>query len=226
MERWREAPKTEEGEGHKQQDFLVTLSFRRPSCWLLWEHFQEVSLKEHSCPREELLLREHMELREQGQGAGVRSVHDQISEKYERYGWRLCMAGSLNKIPIRHSLSDFIMKSYDIYTSKYSTMWCQKVCCMVLNRSSSCFLMVSQVFFCLKLPKFFLWTLDFIEIYQALSSCLLHLYSVSSVSDLNLLPILWLSLCIFCFLEIFTIESKATVIFFFQGSHHKPFWIM
>lgn len=153
---------------------------------ILREHFQEVSLKEHSCPREELLLREHMELREQGQGAGVRSVHDQISEKYERNGWRLCMAGSLNKIPIRCSLSVFIMKSYDIYRSKYSMMWCQKVCCMVSNRSSSCFLMVSQVFFCLKLPKFLLRTLDFTETYQALSSCLRYLYSVSSVSDLKL----------------------------------------
>lgn len=39
MERWREAQKTEEGEGHKQQDFLATLSFRRPPCWLLWEHW-------------------------------------------------------------------------------------------------------------------------------------------------------------------------------------------
>lgn len=38
METWKEAQKTEGGKEQKQWDFLVTLSFRGPSCWLLQEH--------------------------------------------------------------------------------------------------------------------------------------------------------------------------------------------
>lgn len=46
---------------------------------------------------------------------------------------------------------------------EYSMMWCWEVWCMVSNRSSSCCVVISQVFFCLKSPKFFWWTPDFIE---------------------------------------------------------------
>jgi len=80
---------------------------------------------------------------------------------------------------------DFIMENYIARGDEDSIIWCQKVCCKVLNKSSSCCMMSSQVFFCLRSTKFFLWTADFIATHQTLSSCLLHLQSVSAIKDLN-----------------------------------------
>lgn len=46
-------------------------------------------------------------------------------------------------------------------------------------------------------------------------------FTLSSVPDL--FPILWISLCIFCFLEVFTMESKAKVNFFL-GEPPQALW--
>lgn len=105
---------------------------------------------------------------------------------------------------------------------QYSMMWCWEVWCMVSNRSSSCCVVISQVFFCLKSPKFFWWTPDFIETCQALSSCLLHFHSASSVPDL--FPILWISLCIFCFLKCSPWKAKLQWFFFYLREPPQALW--
>lgn len=128
------------------------------------------------------------------------------------------MAGSLSRIAIRGSLSYFMMKNY---VTKYSMVWCQEVCCMVSNKSSSCCMMVSQVFFCLQAPKFFLWTPDFIETYQALS-----VYPIFTLSHLfqTYITSYFVNLIMYLLVlgNIFTMESKATVNFFSKGVSTSP----
>lgn len=86
MERWKEAQKNWRRRGTQavglSGHFVFQKTFLLDPVGTL-TIFQEVSLKEHGCPRREMLLWEHMEVREQGQGGCKKCTWPNLGEVWK-----------------------------------------------------------------------------------------------------------------------------------------------